>query len=262
MPSGSMPCAQKTCPYKHSDSTRGHGHCCNACKSFNKNPEKCNDWKHTVNCSGAGQWLQRTYPQAEQRWDTPDLGPERPLVRTFEVPGTWLRGDQTIRDHIRWYAERYDVHLDDTTLRNWGYLDECAKDAQRELTLCAYAEDNLPWLPSGSIINVARSLNGQSNKYRMQDVTGVNFCVQAVVAAQQNTPILLLHAVYHIECTKDIEFAFACSHGTHRSVALAFLLKTLVYPNATILLTTRRTQLAAERAGCAYADLLDVAGFA
>ena len=88
----------------------------------------------------------------------------------------------------------------------------------------------------------------------MQAVTGIDFCVQAVVASQQITPILLLHAVSHIESTGDIRFAFACHHGTHRSVALAFLLGTLVYTNATIHLTTKRTQLAAERAGCAYAD--------
>ena len=273
-----MPCAQHGCPYEHRRGRRDHGFCCNACNLFNKR-KFTNDKYHTNSCSGAGKELQRQYDlvpagplafQAEQRRCGLDFELHRPVAITFKLPSTWMRGDKTIGAHISWYAKRYDVHIDDTALQSWVDLDGSVNGriwpfgfrdlgricSERELTLHAYAQNNLPWSYSGPYINVAQSLDCRSEMYDLKEITGVDFRVQAVVAAQPNTPKILLDAVQTIECENATQLAFLCHGGTHRSVAWCILLATLVYPRAKIHLTTKRTQLAAESLGCTYATKL------
>ena len=85
--------------------------------------------------------------------------------------------------------------------------------------------------------------------YEMKQVTGIDDCVQAVVASQGITPTLLCEAMWMIEGGDLFDFAFVCSHATHRSVACCFLLAAVIYPHCQIILTTARTQREAGKQG-------------
>ena len=85
--------------------------------------------------------------------------------------------------------------------------------------------------------------------YRLGDVTGLDFKVQAVMLTQGDTVCALLDAVETIEARGSLEFAFQCRSGTHRSVACCVLLAAIVYPEAQIWVTTDRTWRAAAKHG-------------
>ena len=90
-------------------------------------------------------------------------------------------------------------------------------------------------------IDVAARLRTRGDLYTPGRATGLNFFVQATVVAQRVAAEILLEAFGMIEDRDLFEFAFACHGATHRSVACAVLLTMMVYPDAQICLTTRRT---------------------
>ena len=65
--------------------------------------------------------------------------------------------------------------------------------------------------------------------------------MQARVAGQAVFLLALRVAVDLIEAQQQCMFAFVCLGATHRSVAACYLSKRVVYPEASIVLTPRRT---------------------
>ena len=111
-----------------------------------------------------------------------------------------------------------------------------------------------------NVINVhAAGLDGKSpfNEYDLRDkgVTGVDFRVQGVLVRQWRTVHVLISAVNTIVSKNLREFAFVCSHATHRSVGCCFLLAIFAFPRAKIVLTTRRTMEAARAQGLEVVQL-------
>ena len=124
----------------------------------------------------------------------------------------------------------------------------------RPLTIHVLSEEADEWLSQKYIgINLNRPgeycLNSRSKQYSMQDVTGINWVVQAVLLTQHSCSRALKDAVSWVEASSnwqsDPEFAFVCSHATHRSVGCAVLLATFIYKHARIRFTTKRTNKAA-----------------
>ena len=113
------------------------------------------------------------------------------------------------------------------------------------LHIYAYAAERIPQpLASQYINDTNRGVDAKCDRlYSVGDptVTGVRLEVQAKVCSQHAAIHAIADAVSIIE-TEDLdEFAFVCDHGTHRSVACACLLIALVYGDAKVVLTTRRT---------------------
>ena len=96
-------------------------------------------------------------------------------------------------------------------------------------------------------------LDAHSTLYENTEVTGINWVVQAVLLTQNSCYTALKDAVFRIENSRrwqsHAQFAFACSHATHRSVGCAVLLATFFYKDARIRFTTRRTIRAAREFG-------------
>ncbi len=85
--------------------------------------------------------------------------------------------------------------------------------------------------------------------YRLRDVIGLDFEVQAVMLTQGGTADALLDAAEPIEAHGLLAFSFACHPGTHRSVACCVLLAAIVYPKGPIRFTTERMRRAAAHHG-------------
>ena len=150
-------------------------------------------------------------------------------------------------------------YISDLTSRNGLQLDDAARKAwwlfgdrrayPRKLLLEPHAQDTIPPCYRNAHIDVAsRGVDGKSHLYRLKEVTGVDERVQAVVANQEITAHCLLAAMNRIEKEPLQQFSFVCRGATHRSVACCMLLAALAYPNASVHMTTRRTQDAQDAA--------------
>ena len=120
---------------------------------------------------------------------------------------------------------------------------------RRELLLYAYKQDTVPDGFQNASMSVNVDIKGldarASSMYALGDVTGLDFEVQAVLLTQACTAQALLAACAAIEAHDRYEFAFVCRGATHRSVACCVLLAAIIYPDATVVLTTARTRTAA-----------------
>ena len=116
----------------------------------------------------------------------------------------------------------------------------------RVVRISALAEDQID--ETGSIRNVnlvSLGVNAHSHFYSLQDVTGLDFRVQAVLAAQLQAVRSMTGAVRIIEDHDLMDFAFVCHGATHRSVGCCVLLLATAYPTGILRLTTMRTRNAA-----------------
>ena len=211
----------------------------------------------------------------------PPLGPPSPKLvqaaagaatwlhelQAYRIPSTWRLGENDdMRTHLEWYVSRFGLQMEAGAMEAWEMLAEASRHYQktRLLRLYAFAQDSAP--PGVAMVNVHdRGLNARCNRmYCMQEVTGLDFRVQAVLIAQKETASVLLDACRLIEAqssgedawwrrrhSRPADFCFVCLGGTHRSVGCCVLLAALIYQNAEVILTTRRTLEAAWKCGVA-----------
>ena len=112
----------------------------------------------------------------------------------------------------------------------------------RRLRLSAWARDRVPHSLRGRCIDLhARGVAGSPAWYNVNEVTGLDFVVQASLVVNTAAVDAMREAFHYIEDHDIDDFAFLCLGGTHRSVGCCFLLAALVYPGAEISLTTPRT---------------------
>ena len=154
-------------------------------------------------------------------------------------------------EYIRELTSRHGLQLSDATERAWMRFEDRRGSRFRPLNSCRklllepHAQDRIPDCYQNTHIDVAsRGVKGKFSLYLLPDVTGVDECVQAVVASQETTAICLLAAMEQIEEENLPQFSFVCHGATHRSVACCILLAVLTYPNALIRMTTMRTHRA------------------
>ena len=100
----------------------------------------------------------------------------------------------------------------------------------------------------------ARGLNARSDLYESRAATGVQFIVQALLLSQELCAEIIIEAITTIERQELREFAFVCQHATHRSAGMALLLAILVYNNAEIFFSTKRTRAEAIQFGMIHAS--------
>ena len=166
----------------------------------------------------------------------------RPTVcDTFRIPAAWACGDSDgdFMHHLYWFFHNYGLTPDWGVLRSWQeFLPRIHRGdvmRHRPLTIHVLNEESDEWLLGKHLgINVNRPgehcLDARSILYHMQDVTGINWVVQAVLLTQQSCSRALQDAVSWVEASvnwrSDAEFAFVCGHATHRSVGCAVLLAT------------------------------------
>ncbi len=140
------------------------------------------------------------------------------------------------------------------SVSEWAFLELVSMEwkMRRPLRLYAFARESMSETMMARAIDVdERGVDGRSSLYDLKDpsCTGISFDVQGVVATQLITAKVLNEAASQIEREGLEEFAFVCHGGTHRSVACCMLLAMIVYREADIHLSTRRTNHAAEVVG-------------
>ena len=163
------------------------------------------------------------------------------------LPPAHVRGSNTVETHAGGYLQEYGFSFYDDLRHACCTLNFLANNSCRERTLRVHAcaADCIPTSWTEHYINVAgRGVDATCPRLyekHDRDVTGVRLEVQAKVCSQHVAIHVIADAVSSIESHQLEEFAFVCEHGTHRSVACACLIAALVYGNAEIVLTTRRT---------------------
>jgi hypothetical protein len=240
------PCARHDCPFFHSLGPRAHGFCCNACR--------LGESTHTNNCSGQGQHVLAI--QANQSDDVFPLVPctiQTEYKHSYIIPEQWACNSGLIVTYIEWYMQHTGLHMTYSNASAWDKLEKKIPwiDKKRNLVIYVLAEGS-PFLKhQENVINVhSRGLDAnEASLYKMSDVTGIDFAVQAKLASQSLTAEVILEACRAIEIGNLKSFAFVCSHATHRSCACAVLLANLAYHDARIVFSTHRTNRAASVAG-------------
>jgi len=170
-----------------------------------------------------------------------------PQGQPFKLPHGWGVGEQTmdcILGRLQWYA--------------WGCTlpapvwDEWKKTAAVISVMCirgqahtihAYPINLLPC--DMAYVDIGNDgifkTSACSSEYCMRDVTGADLSVQRTLLMQENTAKAVKEAVICVFTYNLQELAFVCQGGTHRSLAVAFLLAVLAYPAAEICVHTTRT---------------------
>ena len=247
--------------------------CCNACRH--------QDAFHSENCDFSQQptvwnqpqghqyvWQQMNQPATVgQPWNQPQG--HQPTTRSltwtreyqeFHLNPNCVRDEETkgifefVRDDIEGVHLLFDHRADDLwkalhlrvspnrsrAVRIWAVKQELAKDVRN-----LFDGGNT----IGMIIDVdSMGLNAQfPYLFKQEDVTGVDGIVQAVLLKQAVMPRIIEDAVAMIENSDLAEFMFSCTGATHRSLGAAILLVRLIYQNGSVVVTTKRTQKAANR---------------
>ena len=247
-------CKRDGCPFvRLRGEHRWHGFCCNACRR--------GDGCHTRNCTGS---------RCGDRSPDPRPVALREFVPTFHIPHRWACGDSgggvEFLEHIFWYIDRFDLNPSYSVKRRWFQLLPTLRDVHidRNLTLNVVSER------AGTNFQFREGINvnlGTCSPHHLDSrhpmipdqklVTGIDFEIQAVLLLQANCANVLENAIAMIEAKpphQHFEFTFMCRSATHRSVACAILLASLVYRTARIRLSTPRTMTRAVQVGMTRCD--------
>ena len=174
-------------------------------------------------------------------------------MRGWKLPQEWIWNSGPVIDYIAWFAISYDLAIPQRVDHAWRRFEVQVDNRQppvmrsRELRLISYKIDHIDDIKSRiAILNLEKlfpALTTSNRKYDVQPLCGVDFCVQAVLVMQEVTIDVLLAAMEMVERDNLRDLAICCKGATHRSVGCLILLAAMVYPNAEIVLTTKRTQL-------------------
>ena len=250
-----LSCARLGCKFRHHrKSFAQFSYCCNACKN--------NEAVHTSNCTGAGQRVQAAAgePAVGELEGEPIVSRDaaaRLKYPSWVLPWNRTRGARPVLTMVTWYSQEFPgghLVLPPEAIVMWKQFAELVSAQterdmlERNLRLYAFAADQVP--ADLKSVNVAEAgVDGRSCLYQRSKVSGIDCCVQGRVAMQVPAISALCQAVVTIIENNLSEFAFVCTHGTHRSVACMMLLAILAFQRAQIVPTTKRTREAAGLAG-------------
>ena len=161
--------------------------------------------------------------------------PYRSTVRSCPWNGHIRETGFSVIDYIEWFLERYE-HVTPSRLIGelrfeWEMAERVILQAQRtrKLELHAYSYQECPSV--GRVFDCGRC-HTRSDAYIMEDVSGIDFAVVAVLVAQVAVPRILRDAIVEIEASNAHSALFSCLEGTHGSVGLCYLAQLVVYPEA------------------------------
>ena len=247
-----MACVRAGCPHVHRREVKRHGYCCNQCR--------LGYGAHTENCSGAGSQvlseLLQVQVQRHRRQDDESEAPPPPapprtrqlVTSLWHLPPQWRSGSDTAIDYALWCVERYGIALPRAARIEWMRLSVLAEGLRhgRVVRISALAEDQVDATAGLEHVNLVRAgVSAYSHLYALQDVTGLDFRVQAVLATQLQAVRAMTGAVRTIENQDLMDYAFVCHGATHRSVGCCVLLLATAYQSGILRLTTLRTRNAA-----------------
>ena len=157
-----------------------------------------------------------------------------------------------MRAHIMWYVSRYSLRMELEAREVWNTLAVESRQYRSDQPLRLYAVAGDFPIPQGmpSIDVHRRGITVLSSLYSINDVTGIDFEVQAVLVIKKKPRHWLCWTcAVEWEASDFRHFVFVCHGGTHRSVGCSILLATLVYQKAVTVVTTNRTRRAAFERG-------------
>ena len=162
--------------------------------------------------------------------------------------------NEDVLTYIRNLTNKYGLKLTDTAEWAWKVFEQRLVQyrpevERRSLRLEPHKQDSITNSFQELHIDVAAAgVDGICDRlYKLEDVTGVDERVQAVVASQVITAVCLMNAMQTVEesnCRGWGQFSFVCHDAMHISVACCLLLAAVAYRNASVYMTTDRTRIA------------------
>ena len=249
------------CHKEHWRRTRHYGFCgenCGCCSAVHNKAGAmmllCNSCSNGWVWSTLSKAMRQLLPAFIQRHHPDKLQVEPTRQQVFAIPWRWCvvnrawkplqhESGDVVR-HIEWYFRRYKVLPQPGSINLWAELDSSHSQApdrvDRDLIVHIAAE----YMPCPrEVANFNLHQAGVKALNIRDDVTGVDFGVQALILSQEATLHVLLEVRNAIESGNLEEVCFTCTRDTQRSVACAMLLGILKYHNAHILFCTSRTQM-------------------
>ena len=172
-------------------------------------------------------------------------------TRGWKLPKEWLWNSGTIIEYITWFAQSYDLPIKQQVKHAWHQFAIQVNNhvtpamRSRELRLISWKRDHVDEIKSRfRFLDLGKfeALTTFNKQYDVRPLSGFDFCVLAVLVIQEVTVDVLLAAIDMVERNDLRDLALCCDGATHRSVGCMILLAAMVYPNAEIVLTTKRTQ--------------------
>ena len=249
------------CLYTHRWKPPGStSHCCQACK-------KDEMW-HSKNCHGYGTRIIRNgsvtnNERANDETNLPATTKSRSRSRqrdtlawfptSFTMPYSMTRFNlcQPAMVAVESLASLHGYVLASDVRAAWQRTQlviEKMATCQAQLRVHVCKLDDIPSYITEDCIDVHTTycLQTPSTIYDPSNVTGVNPVVQAHLITQATTAKIIEEATIRVEMQRSVgirRIAFACTGGTHRSMACGCLLVSLVYPQATLIPCSKRTRI-------------------
>ena len=201
----------------------------------------------------------------------------------FQVPEHWMRGSEVcVSGWVEWYETIKHEELEpfakwEKSFAEWKKLDRFLEfhwnsvQFARMLTIYVHGQEEfygnrsedspLDYIDVNQDDRIVpftsrmpeHALNTDQkqfgNCFNPSNVTGLDTIIQAVLVRQPNMVQVIRDAVTLIEKKNLSSFTFVCRSGTHRSPACAFFLAALVYNQAHVVFSKRRTINAARTFG-------------
>ena len=121
-------------------------------------------------------------------------------------------------------------------LASLNWMAQCARN-ERSVAIHAIPQDH----PFSGFCIGCFDLNAKSRSYQLSSITGFDRRAIDCVIRQPRLFTILRDAMAAIEGNRLTTIGFRCHGGTHRSVAVAYLLLLLVYPKGALHVHSWRT---------------------
>ena len=175
----------------------------------------------------------------------------------------------SVAANLAWYFDTFNLDVNWATLNAWehvfGIMVACAHT--RHFILHVFGTEHIP--PPTLLAQPVHACDASHpTLYDLDayEVTGCDYAVQAVVASRIGAPTVCRRFCLMVEgAPNTAEFGLYDSGGVHRSLAMACLLKRLVYPRAQLAIHSLRGYNGAKARGldclCLYPPEVSAATF-
>ena len=154
----------------------------------------------------------------------------------FRIPERYCWMEGSVIEYMSFFSKRYKKNLSDDAVFEWEALEKYLKrlgSKKKHVEIHAFPIEECPAdIPSINLYCGFFSGCDARGAGNMTDLTGCCFEVMAELITFPSTPLALRIAIADIEMFQLERFAFLCTAGKHRSVALVCLLAMIYYNDA------------------------------
>ena len=230
---GQFSCSVDGCPYF---AEVGHSCCCRRCRATRGKAHGRNCTQHVRGI------IQHIAPSSAQQHIASMAAGTTPSPRGecmnmafpfYRPPQShyWDRGVDDLMTFLQWYNGN-GIKLPDAWNKLAWLLEASHIRKDRNLEIHALPEvvDFVPYANLGIRVHALDARD--TDAYNLSTITGIHWRIIATLLKQETAANILIDTVLQVESFNLSSLAYICQGGTHRSVAMSYLLMILVYRQA------------------------------